>query len=537
MRGFDKKQIFRNVGSSWVSLATNVAVGIFLSPFILHRLGDTAFGIWVLIFSVTGYYGLFDLGIRTSVIRYVSKYTATKEMDLLARHVNTSLATYLGIGTLSMTVTIVLSSFVDQLFKIPPEMHGQARLLLLLVGASVSLGFPLGVFGGILEGLQRYYLLSWTAIVMTLSRAALIVFFLSRGYGLITIALITIALPVISSLFRMMMVAHFLPLPYGPKYLDREAFRHMAHFGGTSMIIIVAAQLRMQTDAMIIGRMLSAAAITYFAIGSRIMAYAFQVVATLAQVFVPMSSQSEAVGDMDRVRKIYIAGNRACALTTFPIIATVLILGKSLIEVWVGRKYVPLSFPVLLTLAIPMTVLLSQAASGRILIGMGRHKRFATVSLIEGISNVLLSIVLVRLFVFVGWPGIVGDAFGTAIPMACTMLFFMPYEMRKQLGVPIRTFVREAYTLPLLLILPFAAVLLLMRTWFHAHHLGQLLLQVGAGGLVYGLGLLWAYKTRRAFQVGKLLEKKKTGELPEMKPELVEEPTAPALQEGYQEEA
>jgi len=528
MRGFDKKQIFRNVGSSWVSLATNVAVGIFLSPFIVHRLGDSAFGIWVLIFSVTGYYGLFDLGIRTSVIRYVSKYTATKEMDLLARHVNTSLGTYLAIGTLSMTVTVILSSYVNHLFpKIPPEMHGQARLLLLLVGASVSLGFPLGVFGGILEGLQRYYLLSWTAIVMTLSRAALIVFFLSRGYGLITIALITIALPIVSSIFRMIMVAHYLPLPYGPKYLDREAFRHMAHFGGTSMIIIVAAQLRLQTDAMIIGRMLSAAAITYFTFASRIMAYAFQVVATLAQVFVPMSSQSEAVGDMDRVRKIYIAGNRACALTTFPITATVLILGKSLIEVWVGRKYVPLSFPVLMTLVFPMTILMSQAASGRILIGMGRHKRFATVSLIEGISNVLLSIALVRLFVLLGWPGIVGDAFGTAIPMACTMLLFMPFEMRKQLGVPIRTFVREAYTLPFLLVLPYAAVLLLMRSWFHAHHLWQLLLQVGAGVAAYGLGLLWAYKTRRAFQVGELLEKKATRFHPE---------PVPALQNELEEE-
>jgi hypothetical protein len=62
----------KNVGSSWSALATNVLVGIFLSPFILHRLGDAAYGIWVLIFSVTGYYGLFDLGIRSSIIRYIS---------------------------------------------------------------------------------------------------------------------------------------------------------------------------------------------------------------------------------------------------------------------------------------------------------------------------------------------------------------------------------------------------------------------------------------------------------------------------------
>ena len=46
---------------------------------VLHHLGDDAFGLWVLIFSLTGYYGLFDFGIRSSLIRYVSKFQATNE--------------------------------------------------------------------------------------------------------------------------------------------------------------------------------------------------------------------------------------------------------------------------------------------------------------------------------------------------------------------------------------------------------------------------------------------------------------------------
>ena len=81
MRKWEKIQFINNVGSSWLALAVNVAVGIFLSPFILHRLGDAAFGIWVLIFSITGYYGLFDLGIRSSIVRYVAKYSATNERE------------------------------------------------------------------------------------------------------------------------------------------------------------------------------------------------------------------------------------------------------------------------------------------------------------------------------------------------------------------------------------------------------------------------------------------------------------------------
>src|SRR6266478_6307632 len=138
MLKFEKRQILKNVGSSWSALALNVVVGIFLSPFILHHLGDAAFGIWVLIFSVTGYYGLFDLGIRSSIIRYVSKYTATDDREKLTQFVNTALFSYTGIGVVSMALTALASPFIEHVFKIPPGMHAQARLLLLLVGASVS---------------------------------------------------------------------------------------------------------------------------------------------------------------------------------------------------------------------------------------------------------------------------------------------------------------------------------------------------------------------------------------------------------------
>ncbi|HEX9142879.1 MAG TPA: MATE family efflux transporter, partial [Candidatus Binatia bacterium] len=156
MSKLDKKRIIKNIGSSWFALGINVAVGIFLSPFILHRLGDTAFGIWVIIFSVTGYYGLFDLGVRSSIVRYVSKSLATANREDLARLINTSLFIYTCIGVASLAVTGVLSSYVDTLFRIPPEFHATARWLLLMVGTSLAFGFPLGIAGGWLEGLQRF---------------------------------------------------------------------------------------------------------------------------------------------------------------------------------------------------------------------------------------------------------------------------------------------------------------------------------------------------------------------------------------------
>lgn len=323
---FDKRQILRNVGSSWFALGVNVVSGIFLSPYILHRLGDTAFGLWILIFSITGYYGLFDLGIRSSIVRYVAKYSATNEEEELNRLVNTAMFSYTGIGVVAMAITLIAAYYVSSIFRIPADFVSTARWLLLMAGTAVSLGFPLGVFGGILEGLQRFYLLNFTTMSSTLIRVLLIVIALQHGRGLLTVALITVSMPLFSGLINAVAVFRHLKLRLGLRHVSRSSLRRIASYSGTTFMIIVAGRLRFKTDAMVIGTMVSAAAVTYFTIGSRLVDYASEVVSSLAQIFVPMSSQSQAKGDLDALRKIFVVGNRACSFIIFPITAIFTVL-------------------------------------------------------------------------------------------------------------------------------------------------------------------------------------------------------------------
>jgi len=507
MLKIEKRQIIKNVGSTWFSLGCDVFVGLLLSPIILHWLGDTAFGIWVLIFSVTGYYGLFDLGIRSSVVRYVSKFVATDDVEDLAKLVNTALFTYSCLGALSFIVTGVLSIYVDQIFKIPPELHDQARWLLLIVGSAVGIGFPLGVVGGYLDGLQRFYVNNWANIAGDFARLGLILFAIHRGAGLIPIAAITVGAPLSISMLRAIVAYRIRPVPFGLKYVNRATLRTIVNYSSVTLIIMVATQLKFKSDNVVIATMISAAAVTYFSIGARIVNYGQQVVMALAQNFLPIASQSEATGNLDRLRKVFVAGNRFCAFTALPITAVLLGLGQSIIEVWVGKKYVATSYPILVILILSANLMWCQAASGRVLFGISKHRTWAFVTLSEGIVNLGLSIALVHYFQRAGrgpFYGIYGDALGTAIPLACTMTMFMPWHLCRQLGIRMRTYLHEAYTLPLLITMPLVGALLLMRRWFHPHNYRQLAVQMVIAGAVYGLGVLWVFLTKRAFKVGEL---------------------------------
>jgi Na+-driven multidrug efflux pump len=153
----------------------------------------------------------------------------------------------------------------------------------------------------------------------------------------------------------------------------------------------------------------------------------------------------------------------------------------------------------------------SQAASGRVLFGTSKHRTWAFVTLTEGVCNLILSVLLVHYFQRLQnhgpYYGIYGDALGTAIPLAITMTLFMPGHMCRLLGIRMRTYLREAFVLPVLITIPLVATLLLMRLWYYPHNYRGLAVQLVIAGAVYGLGLLWVFKTKRAFQVGELAYK------------------------------
>ena len=78
---FSSRVIVRNIFSNWAGFAVQVAVTFFLTPFVLSHLGDARYGVWMLVMSVTGYYGLLDLGFRSGLTQYLTRYLAVGDID------------------------------------------------------------------------------------------------------------------------------------------------------------------------------------------------------------------------------------------------------------------------------------------------------------------------------------------------------------------------------------------------------------------------------------------------------------------------
>jgi O-antigen/teichoic acid export membrane protein len=104
----------------------------------------------------------------------------------------------------------------------------------------------------------------------------------------------------------------------------------------------------------------------------------------------------------------------------------------------VGPSYA-ISYKILVILIVPTTFALVQGAAYPLLLGISKHKFIAYLNTFEGVTNLILSIILVKKF------GIIGVALGTAIPMIVTKLFIHPVYLAKTLKVNFENYINAIF--------------------------------------------------------------------------------------------
>src|SRR5580698_11677445 len=110
--------IVRAVTTSWVAVTANAAVGFLITPYVLHHLGDEAYGLWILTVNCVGYYGLLDIGIRSSILRYVSRHQALEDTESVNEVVATAFYYYLFAALIIILATFLSVDWVAHFFGV-----------------------------------------------------------------------------------------------------------------------------------------------------------------------------------------------------------------------------------------------------------------------------------------------------------------------------------------------------------------------------------------------------------------------------------
>lgn len=464
--GSSRARPARSVLSNWTTYVLSGAVSFFLSPFIVRHLGNSAYGVWVLLVSMTGYLGFLDLGIRGAVTRYVAKFHSEKDHEKSSRTVSSASGLFLAAGAVAVVAAALFAVFAIPHFKIPPTYLKAAQLVVLLAGLNVAFSFVSGVFGGVIVGLQRFDLLSAIAIGGIGLRAVAIYFALENGKGLVTLALIQLGGTLCELLIGYVLARKLYPeLRIGIRDVRREHVSLIFSFGVYAFLLHLSNYFIFFTDALVIGAFLPVSMVTFFAIGGNLANYGRDLVGGFSRTMTPLASKLEVETSREGLQQAILKQARFCAMAMWPIFLTLIIRGSSFIGLWMGASYSELSGHVLWILSFPWLFGTGASVVASAMLGIGQHKRVVPFALAEGLGNLVLSIALVKPM------GILGVAWGTAIPNLAISLFFWPWYIRRTIGIPLREYAYSLWVRPAMAMLPFVICTLAVNRWWQASNL------------------------------------------------------------------
>lgn len=434
----------RSICSNWLGLLISVLVGVALTPLMIHRLGLTYYGLWILISSLLDYSGLLDNGIRVAMFRFVARFHGTGDRLNLNRTLTASLALTGGAGLMLLALLPPLVIWLPRLFPTAAREITTFRWTLALVGVSFAIAFSARALGSYLQGIERFDLYNLGAVSTVLLRAGGIVAVLLAGDGLVAVAAVTLAGTLFSLLINAWLVYRTdRAARVGPALFERSTVKELLGYGSHAFVYKCGDQLRSYTDALVIGRVLIVGLIPIFSIATRLTEMTKQFFTAAAGPTLGRLTELDGRGEEAALARYFLDTTRYFWTLGLFVSLMLCLDGRALIVAWVGRAFLP-SYRLMMILIAGWTLEYGWAPSQMILLARARHRFLAYLTLGEGAANLVLSILWARHY------GLVGVAVGTAVPMLVSRALIQPWYTFRVARVRAFEFARHSLLRPTL---------------------------------------------------------------------------------------
>lgn len=430
-----RKQFSRNMVSGWMLFAAEVGVAFVLTPYIIHKLGAAAYGVWALMIGVIGYMGLVDLGIRGSVGRYINHYLALGDRRALSQVVGVANVVLTALSLLVLLAALMLGdNFLLVFPKTPPELAGAVRFCMPLLALGLWLSFIGSILGNLLAAKEAIYLTNLLGLVLLVVRTVAVVWALGAGFGIEALVLATVAVSslglALSGWIAKRLWGADMPRLVG---FSLSRLKEIWRFGVASFAGRTAATMA-NDSAPIIGMwLLGPEAVAVYSVAMTLTQYARRLIEQAGNAIFPSVMKAGAIKDYAGLRAVYLRYmNVSFALGSLMFIG-LMVFSHSFLGLWVGPQYQAgawvvaiLAFGYLMQ-GVASTAPLTLASLDRVNVTMW-------IGIGEAIACVVLTAALPGLF---GW-GLAGMALGATLPRLATNCILYPRLAVSTMGAELR---------------------------------------------------------------------------------------------------
>jgi O-antigen/teichoic acid export membrane protein len=358
-------------------------VALLAIPVLIRHIGVSRFGLLTIIWTVVGYFSLFDLGLGAALTRMVADRLGTGETDEIPSLVWTSLALMLGLSIVG-SILLAASSplLVHRILKVPASLQPESLGAFLLLAGCLPFMITTTGLRGVLEAQQRFGVVNAIRIPTNAFTFVGPLAVLPFSNSLVPVVAVLAAGRVLAWMAYLLSCLKAMPELGASFAWARHHVGYVLRFGTWMTVSNVISPLMFYIDRMVIGAMISVAAVAYYATPFEVVSRLLTIPSALAGVLFPAFTVTF-VQDRSRAALLLLRGQKYLFMAIFPIILVIVTLANDGLRLWLGPAFANNSTAVLRWLAVGVFLNSLAVLSWVLIQGAGRPDITAKFHMIE----------------------------------------------------------------------------------------------------------------------------------------------------------
>ncbi len=395
---------------SYLNIILNMAISIFLTPFILGRLGDSEYGVYKIIQSFAGQLSIMSFGVATLIVRYIVVYnTQGKQKEKENFLFFAKLVTYI-LSVIIALVGVIMYVSIDSVYasSLSVEEIELAKKLMVFLVLNIILVILCDSHTGIMNAHEKFAISKGIQAVRLTLRAGIIIALLLSGTNALGIVIADCVASFVVLVFAMIYGRFVLKEKAKFHYFDKGLLHDSLLFSFAIFLQTIIGQVNSNLDNLILGIMTTPEIVTMYSLGLTIFVTFNTLVTSLGGLFNPQATRLVTKGASgEELTDFIIKPGRFQLMIAGLVICGFVLFGKNFITLWVGEEYTPIYGATILLLVpsiLPLISCVSESILNAMLKRLGRSLILIGMSLV----NVIVSVICINYF------GYIGAAIGTA---------------------------------------------------------------------------------------------------------------------------
>lgn len=444
------KQLKIGVLLSYLSIIISLLIGLIYTPILIRILGQSDYGLYSLVFSLTAYLTILDMGLGNSIVRFVARNREIGDKKFESNLVGQFLKFFSIISLITIIIGSILYFQAPIMFKnsLSIIQIKTAQLMILILTINYAVSFPLNVYSAVVKAYEKFIFLKLTNIIRILSIPIISIIVLNFGAGLVSLTLVysmvNISILIIAAIYcltKLNVKTTFSPIP-------KEFKKDIYFYSIFIFISAIADKIYWQTDQILLGIYGNPDVVAVYAVAVQLIFVFMSLSTAISNLFLPRLSRI--VADDENIYLINEIYNKVSKYQYVIISLTFsgfVIFGIDFIHFWAGENFTD-AYYIIIIIMIPFSIDLIQNLALMLMQAKGVYYFRAILMITCAILNLIISIPIIKLY------GAYGTAIVTAIFIAISNIIILNFYFHIKLKLNMFTYWKNIvkYSVPVVIL-------------------------------------------------------------------------------------